>query len=84
MAHPAVKSAPDMLLESLYSTGLFNIEDSLENPASALERETKRLQKALDVRRYSKCTIERYKKRKVSASTQNQALAPCCSISALF
>lgn len=57
---PDTKYASCMLLEKLYKTGLLNMEDVSED--SVIREELKKLQNALVVRRYSKCTVERYKK----------------------
>lgn len=70
---PDSQECMDSLLQNLYLTGLFTYENVNENqnyPKNTndelfndyVQKETKKLEEALKVRHYSKCTIDRYKK----------------------
>ena len=79
---PNNKNTVDMLLQNLYETGLFNIEQEDEGFSETMpvksaadekiDLELKKLQEALTVRHYSACTIDRYTKWVLDFLTANK------------
>lgn len=86
---PNSQECIDSLLQNLYLTGLFTYENVNENqnyPKNTndelindyVQNETKKLEEVLKVRHYSKCTIDRYKKRVQLFLAQNSASESKC------